>query len=320
MELNKSERALKNTMKVARRILLGDPGRLKLIPPEPAAGRHGIALVIIVKDESRHLKDWLTFHALAGVRTAIIYDNGSTDETVEIAKGFKGMETHVVPWVVDVSLGPMPLKTQTLAYAHAICTFGKSFRWMGFLDIDEYLVPVSELTIPEVLSGFEDVTNLSLPWTMFGPNGHRETPEMPAVMAYTERAAHRLRSFTNFKCIVDPCDVTLVRVHKFETRSMGSSTVNDRHERVTGYKARTTEKFASSERLQLNHYFTFSHQELERKLSRKAVSGRDKEGRSDYVHKVLSEVESDVVEDRTAPDFLARYDIHTTAQFRSLFS
>jgi hypothetical protein len=307
--------------KVASKLLKsirGDPTRLFVDPPNPSADRNGLALVIIVRNEERHIEDWLRFHALAGARAAIIYDNGSTDATAQIVQGFQGLEVIVVPWVTDIRLGQSPLKRQPLAYAHAVCTFGARFRWMGFIDIDEYIVPKTDLSICEALGKLETFSNISLPWTMFGTDGHEAPPDEPAVYAYRRRAAQRRADFTNFKCIVDPCKVTRVSTHKYWTSDMGAATVNDRGEHASNHKERRTEAFASAELLQLNHYFTFSQEELDRKLSRETVSHAAQSDREKFVRKTVAAIEEDTVSDDCAPEFLTRKGIEDWHEFRAL--
>lgn len=309
---------LPGLVRKAKREIFGDPTRLGVSPPRPLSCRYGLAVVLIAKNEERHIEDWLRFYALAGARTAIIYDNGSTDRMAEKAKNFSALEVIILPWITDIHLGRTELKRQPLAYAHAICTFGASFRWMTFVDIDEYIVPVEAASIEEALVGLGDVANISLPWTMFGPDGHEMPPDEPAIFAYESRARHRLPTITNYKCIVDPCDVVRVSAHKFFTASMGKRSVNDRGESASNHKARRKEGFATADRLQLNHYYTFSQQELLEKTGREAVSHQDPSRRAFGVERLAALIEVDTVRDALGRRFLARHGIKTVEQFRSI--
>ena len=100
----------------------------------------------IVKNEEHYIADWLRFHALAGVIHFIIYDNQSDDCTVAVIQSFSTLSIAVIPWALDTSAHSpkMILPRQILAYCHAICNFGSAYRWMGFIDIDEYFVPPTE--------------------------------------------------------------------------------------------------------------------------------------------------------------------------------
>ena len=189
---------------------------------------------------------------------------------------------------------------------------------MSFIDIDEYIVPVEGENIPDALQGLEQVSNISLPWTMFGMSGQTKPPEEPAIYAYETCATTRRPEITNFKCIVDPCDVTRVSTHKFWTHSMGAATVNDQGQKAANHKARRADGFATTDRLQLNHYYTFSQAELNRKLSRETVSHQAAGARADAVHRMAEWIEADTKPDTTARDFLTRKGIANWRDFRSV--
>ncbi|PWJ09843.1 glycosyltransferase family 2 protein [Jannaschia seohaensis] len=280
-----------------------------LRPPAARPGRQGVALVAIMRNEAAYAPEWARFHHAAGVRAFFVYDDGSTDGTAEALRAAlpEGALT-VIPWaqrLEDVRLG-REVHNQVLAYAHAASNFGAEFRWMGFLDPDEFLIPVSAPSIPAALEGL-DVPSLSLPWHMFGFGGHETAPEGGVLENYTRRArevggdAPGLRAF---KMLADPCRITSMRVHSLACDG-SEATWNDRGDRVPGPDARGQD-FVSAERLQLNHYYTRSRAELEAKIARgpnlasKAAEYRRK------VMRTVDSIEADTVEDTRARDYAAR--------------
>lgn len=287
--------------------------------PPPRLGREGLAIVAIMRDEARHIEDWLMFHGLAGVQDFFLYDDGSTDGTPELARVIAGLNVTVIPWKMTASLRSPEVffSRQVLAYCHAIENFGGAFRWMAFIDIDEYIIPKRTGTILEVLDNLNRFTNVSLPWTMYGPNGHKVSPDLPAPYAYTTRAARREGPLLNFKCIVDPTDVTEVRVHRFRTLSMGKESVNDIGY-ASHYKSRHRGTFISDAALQLNHYYTRSHAELSLKLSKGAVSDSALDRRAEKVREKLALIEETAIEDRSAISFLERNGVTKVGHLRSL--
>lgn len=293
--------------------------RLYIRPPMPSPNRDGLAVVVIARNEARHIGDWLRFHALAGVKAFILYDNGSTDETVSIAKSVPGITLTVIPWLfaAHIPRPKMVLPPQIIAYSHAVSSFGMNFRWMAFIDIDEYLVPRLHLTLLQALDSLEAFANISLPWTMFGPSGYEAPPDLPAVLAYNRRARKRKGELLNFKCIVDPCDVSQVSVHKFCTFSMGADSVNEKGIRAH-YKKRLQPQFLSSDLIQLNHYYTYSKDEMERKIAKGAVSGTAQKRREVSLREKVRLIAADEVEDYSAAEFLERHGILTGSQLRSV--
>ncbi|ABB43865.1 Glycosyl transferase, family 2 [Sulfurimonas denitrificans DSM 1251] len=83
-----------------------------------------ISCVIIVKNAASTLGS--TLDSLADFRDVVLYDNGSTDETIEIAKKYKN-----VTLVIGEFLGFGP--TKNLA-----CSYAKN-EWVFSLDADEVL-------------------------------------------------------------------------------------------------------------------------------------------------------------------------------------
>jgi len=295
--------------------------KIDIKPPIADAQRAGIALVAIVKNEEHYIGDWLRFHALAGVTDFVIYDNQSDDQTVTVIQSFSTLNITVIPWALDTSAHSpkMVLPRQILAYCHAISNFGSAYRWMGFIDIDEYLVPQTETTLMGCLDGLAGVANISLPWVMFGHGGHDTPPSAPVPLAYTQCAPHQTGKLLNFKCIVDPCDVTQVSTHKFETRTMGRKTANMQGT-VTWNKTRGARGFVTNEGLQLNHYYLRSRTEMEQKMSGTAVSGAKQNKRKAAILEKAHQIETDPVTDTRAHMFLQRHTIQTNDDFRKVLS
>ena len=279
--------------------------RIELEPPAPLAGRAGLALVLIVRNEAPHIAEWARFHLRAGVRHFYVYDNGCTDGTLA-ALGFLGAALTVIPWNQKLRGGGLEIHNQVLAYAHAVRNFGGRWRWMSFLDADEFLVPKGA-GLEEALSALELCRNISLPWHMFGRSGHQVAPAGGVVANYTRRNPDPMsdaKGLRNFKMIVDPCHVTAIKVHVIETDG-SSDTCNDRGERFTA-RGREGPGFYSAGRIQLNHYYTRSDAELRAKIARGPnLTTPD----ADHLRRVMRKVatiEAGDVEDRSALEFLAR--------------
>jgi hypothetical protein len=41
-----------------------------------------VAIVLVVRNEARHIGEWARFHRLAGVRHVLVYDDGCSDGTL----------------------------------------------------------------------------------------------------------------------------------------------------------------------------------------------------------------------------------------------
>jgi hypothetical protein len=283
--------------------------RIEIAAPAARADRHGIAVATVLKDEERYVAEWASFHSAVGVRHFLVYDDGSTDRTLAILRDLlPPAELTILPWrfgMSDVRMG-LPLNRQVLAFAHAILNFGSDFRWMAFIDVDEFILPKTGRTIEEGLAGARGFPNVSLPWHMFGTSGHKTRPAGPVTRNYTLRAADpmsRLENVMNFKCIVDPCAVSEVSVHHFSTAEFGDRTANDAGD-VFPLGKRKSPDFYSSRHLQLNHYYTRSEEEFMRKIKRGGVSPTLWEKRKTRLTIALENMQKDQVEDRAMVQFL----------------
>ncbi len=279
--------------------------RIEIDPPAALAGRAGLALVAILRNEVRHIAEWARFHALAGVRHFYVYDNGCTDGTLA-ALNFLGPALTVIPWNQKLRGGGLEIHNQVLAYAHATRNFGGLWRWMTYLDADEFLVPKGA-GLDEALAGLEACRNISLPWHMFGRCGHIQPPDGGVLTNYTRRNPDPMsdvRGVRNFKMIVDPAHVTAIKVHVIETDG-SSDTCNDRGEKFST-RGRDERSFYAAGQIQLNHYYTRSDAELRAKIARGPnLTTPD----ADHLRRVMRKVENieaNEIEDRAALDFLAR--------------
>ena len=283
--------------------------RIRIAPPKASASREGVAIVLIVRNEARHIAEWARFHHAAGVRHFFVYDNGPGDGTSDAIRAALPQENlTLIPWAQPRfrTTRGREIHNQVLAYAHALMNFGPAFRWMAFIDVDEFLVPVSANSIPEALQGLEGAAHLSLPWQMFGRNGHAAPPTGGVVQNYLHRArdSFALAHGLNFKCLVDPARVTEVGVHDF-TMDGRDEGVNDAGT-VFAHKDRKNPAFSSRARLQLNHYYTRSDDELQAKIGRGSNKSVAPDKHIRRVMRIVHAIEADTVPDRTAVDFVAR--------------
>jgi len=286
-------------------------------PPTALSERQGIAIAACVRNEGAYIGEWVRFHKAVGVRHFIIYDNGSTDETCAILQEALTPGTlTLVPWAGHMVYGEEArfIDCQVMAFAHAILNFGGAFRRMAFIDADEFLLPKQGATIEEALAATKGFPNISLPWHMFGTSGHKTKPEGAVLLNYTKRGADplsRKEHSTNFKCIVDPCEVVEVSIHQFKTREFGDLTVNDAGHRFSR-RTRKSPAFYSNQFLQLNHYYSKSEEEMRVKMQRGSNFAASREKLEEKMRTTIANIETDVVEDHSMAEFVSRNAIDLT--------
>mgnify|MGYP005848941859 CR=1 FL=1 len=240
--------------------------------PKREGQRDGLAIVAIVKDEASYLEEWIEFHSMLGARSFFIYDNGSSDETAELLdRNTWQADVKRIDWVSFDGING----TQSFAYSHALANYGVDYRWMAFIDVDEFLFPLKDANLENTLSRFHHLPGLSVPWFNFGFNGHISRPDGLVIENYTERAtfppAENQKSLLRYKSIVDPNEVTAGGSHFFAFKEHGTRLFNELGESVPAWQSRKR-GFPVSEHIRLNHYFTRSEEELTSKLMKGRVS------------------------------------------------
>ena len=95
-------------------------------------GREGLAFVLIAKNEATYIKEWLDFHIKQGVSKFIIYDNESTDNFREVLQPYIDAGTVIYAVIRNQ-------RRQIDAYNMALHDYGDKFKYMGFIDADEFV-------------------------------------------------------------------------------------------------------------------------------------------------------------------------------------
>ncbi|MCX6066448.1 MAG: glycosyltransferase family 92 protein [Chloroflexi bacterium] len=213
-------------------------------------------LCLICKDENDYLPEWLDYHILMGVDRFYIYDNGSQVSLRETLK-----EYIEYGWVIVVDIPGKAM--QLYFYDHCLQTFGAYTYWLGFIDLDEFLVPKTSLNLKELLKDYEAFGGLAVSSLFFGSNGHQIRPAKGQIASYTRRTHETFKENELVKCIIQPRMVLFPNSpHDFSFKD-GAWCVNEGFLRVDGqYFPNYTNK------IQLNHYFCRSEQEIELKMSR----------------------------------------------------
>lgn len=126
-----------------------------------------LAVCAIAKNEGPYFKEWIEWHLAHGVDQFFIYDNESNDGTREI------LEPYIERGVVDYKYWP-GYRMQLAAYDHCLEHHRFDSRWIAFIDLDEFIVPVKDATIPDFLKRFEAFPAVEINWLVYGSGGNKE--------------------------------------------------------------------------------------------------------------------------------------------------
>ncbi|HUM08548.1 MAG TPA: glycosyltransferase family 2 protein, partial [Acidocella sp.] len=157
-----------------------------------------IGCVVIVKNEERHIAEWLAWQFLVGFDCVFLFDNESTDQTRAIAAGFAPRyDVRMLDWPT-IDRG-----TQERAYMHAIGLLKDEFEWLAFFDADELVVLDEGLSLKAMLQQRSEAA-IGIPWALFGSSGHKEYPRELVIEAFIRRAPASFPPNAHIKSIVRP--------------------------------------------------------------------------------------------------------------------
>jgi hypothetical protein len=158
-----------------------------------------LACVAIVKNEQRHIAEWLAYQFAIGFDTVILLDNQSTDATVTCARAFSPTyDVRVLDWNLTTR------DYQPRAYEHAVHTFLDEFAWMAFFDTDEYLVIDPPFDLRAILTLWTDIPAIGIPWAMFGSSGYVTRPEGLLIENFLNRSEPAFGPNRHIKSIIRP--------------------------------------------------------------------------------------------------------------------
>lgn len=141
-----------------------------------------LSVCALFQDEASLLKDWIDYHKAMGVEHFWLYNNSSTDNYLEV------LQPYIAEGTVELFDWPTPTNTpdgirsycdrQITIYNDALRLARNQTKWLAFIDIDEFVVPVQDRTILECLeSRYADVVGLGINWQKFGTSHVAQIPQ-----------------------------------------------------------------------------------------------------------------------------------------------
>jgi hypothetical protein len=158
-----------------------------------------LACVAVVRNEARHIAEWLAYQFALGFHTVLLLDNLSTDATKATAAALA--DDH------DVQIIDWPLRQnnyQIRGYDFAIAHLENRYDWVAFFDTDEFLVLDPEHTLESCLAARADAAAIAIPWAIFGSAGHRAAPPGLVIESYLRRGPADFGPNQHVKSIIRP--------------------------------------------------------------------------------------------------------------------
>jgi len=138
-----------------------------LLPTLLFGGPHYLTICALFHNEAQWLEEWIEYHLLVGVDHFVLYDFNSTDNWREV------LQPYVEEGVVDIvqPIIPRLQKPQSSVYRECTRRFLDRSVWIAYIDINEFLCPVSADNIKDILPEFEKYGGVVVNWRCFGTSG-----------------------------------------------------------------------------------------------------------------------------------------------------
>ena len=219
--------------------------------------KHYLTVCAIAKNEGAYFKEWIEWHKNLGVEKFYIYDNESSDNTKEI------LAPYIELGLVEYTFFPGQ-KKQLPAYDDCFEKHRFDSRWIAVIDLDEFIVPIKDKTIPEFLKRFENFPVVEINWLIYGSSGAKEKENGTVMERFKHHSLpnHYLNRYV--KSIVNPRRVfCVVGCHEAARISGKAATPNGERIRKC-YRNREPQQDV----IRINHYAVKSYAEFLEKRSR----------------------------------------------------
>lgn len=153
------------------------------------------ALCAMVKDEEPYIDEWLDYHFGLGFDSVFVYDNSDDFVMKNWAKKRSKVEVKHYPGTFK----------QRKSYDDCVETFAYNHTWVGFLDVDEFLVLKKHENVVDFLREHCERGALAINWYIFGTGNKTIYEPLPVTKRFQYREGH-----------VDNRTKVVVRVQDFD--------------------------------------------------------------------------------------------------------
>jgi hypothetical protein len=158
-----------------------------------------VGLCVIASNEEAYLGEFIQYYLDFGVHHIFLYDNSENTDNVYTPAAHIADHVTVIPYP-----GQSP---QMASYTNCVFHHGTDFDWMGFLDVDEYIVSRNHNSIQSLLATVDDdgwCGAACINWRMFGDSGLTEYDDR----CVTHRFVHRREQINmHVKCFARPAAI-----------------------------------------------------------------------------------------------------------------
>ena len=219
--------------------------------------KYYLAICAIAKNEGPYFKEWIDWHQKQGVEKFYIYDNESTDCTKEV------LAPYIESGLVEYNYWPGK-KQQLATYDDCFERHRLDARWIAVIDLDEFIVPIKDKSIPDFLHDLEQYSSVEINWLVYGSGGAKKKEPGGVMERFRKHSMPEHKLNTHVKSIVDPRRVcTMVGCHE-ASRISGQAADSHGNPLKKGFRDRVPQQ----DIIKINHYAIKSYEEFLAKRAR----------------------------------------------------
>lgn len=220
------------------------------------------SICAIFKNEAKYIKEWIEFHRIIGIDHFYLYNNNSNDNYEEVLSEYiKSGIVELVDWEKN--------QAQMEAYKDCISKKKNETNWLGFIDIDEFIVPIKYNNIKIFLKKFEKVGSINIYWKMFCSSGKLDRKTNLVTNDFVvswPKLTNIGKCFFNTAYTFDLSKKNSLLHHNLYTKRLGISIppVNSANKFTTF----GIHRYKKNIDIQINHYFTKTYEEYKAKKAK----------------------------------------------------
>ena len=253
-----------------------------------------LTLCAIAKNEGRYLQEWIEYHKMLGVEKFFIYDNDSADNTREILQPY--IDTNLVEYCYFPGK-----KMQLKAYANCVRKHKRHTKYLGFLDIDEFIVPIKHKTISDYLKSLGRFSGVQMNWLVYGSGGAKKREKGFVIERFKDHSLPDHKLNRHIKVILNP---RLILRFFSAHRPVIFGRYIDSNGNIT--KKSFWDRTPVSNQIRINHYAIKSYEEFLEKRSRGRARFNRERGLDYFDNYDLNDIINDSMMDKYIVEFKKR--------------
>jgi hypothetical protein len=247
-----------------------------------------LSVAAIVKNETPYIAEWIEYHLLVGVQKFFIYDNESTDNLRDF------LSPYIQDGIVEYTFFPGK-RRQVAAYNDAIQRYRNAGFWLAFIDIDEFLVPVEDETIPDFLRDFEGIPGIEINQVLYGSSGHQKKTAGLVMERFKDHSPLDMVINRGVKSIVNPRYVCYMATGHIAEYFEGEYSV-DTHKNKN--RESSLNRPSLHDKIRRNHYGCKSFEEFRDRIALGRTSSPGKLPLEEFYKRDRNEIKHDPIMDK----------------------